>query len=82
MIIQEPDFLRNVIVSGKVAFHQIEKLFVNHWKFMELLVLDLNYFSFSHPNPNHNLTHLTEHESLNPNHQFAQRIWYVEYYSV
>jgi len=30
MIIQEPDFLRNVIVSGKVAFHQIEKLFVNH----------------------------------------------------
>jgi len=49
---------------------------------MELLVLDLNYFSFSHPNPNHNLTHLTEHESLNPNHQFAQRIWYVEYYSV
>jgi len=28
MIIQGPDFLRNVIVSGSVAFHQINKLFV------------------------------------------------------
>jgi len=29
IIIGEPDFLRNVIVSGKVAFHQINKCFVN-----------------------------------------------------
>ena len=29
MIIQGPDFLRNVIVAGNVAFHQINKLFVN-----------------------------------------------------
>jgi len=45
-------------------------------------VLDLNYFSFSHPNPNPNTTHLPKHESLSPNHQFSQRIWYVWYYSV
>jgi len=37
MISQRPDFLRNVIVSGNVAFHQINKLFVNvlffhHWQ--------------------------------------------------
>jgi len=51
-----------------------------HWKFSDLAV-DLNYF-FSHPNPNLNPTHLTKHESLNPNHQFSQRVWYVEYYSV
>jgi len=29
IIIGEPDFLRNVIASGKVAFHQINKCFVN-----------------------------------------------------
>jgi len=29
----------------------------NHWKFLDL-VLDLNFFSFSHPNPNRNPTHL------------------------
>jgi len=37
MIVRGPDFLRNVIVSGKVAFHQINKFFVNvlfyhHWQ--------------------------------------------------
>jgi len=29
MIVRGSDFLRNVIVSGKVAFHQINKFFVN-----------------------------------------------------
>jgi len=33
-------------------------------------------------NPNPNPTHLPKHESLSPNHQFSQRTWYVEYYSV
>ena len=42
------------------------------------LVLDLNYFSFSNLNP----THLLKHQTLSPNHQFSQRICYVEYYSV
>ena len=42
------------------------------------LVLDLNYFTVSHPNP----THLPKYEFLCPNNQFYQRIWYVEYYSV
>jgi len=46
------------------------------------LVLDFNSFSFSHPNPNPNSTHLPKHESLSSNHQFSQRIWYVEYCSV
>jgi len=41
------------------------------------LALDLNYSSFSHPNPNLNPTHLPKHETLSPNHQFSQRIWYV-----
>ena len=49
----------------------------NPWKFSDLVV-DLNYFSFSHPNP----IHLPKHEFLNPNNQFYQRIWYVEDYSV
>jgi len=46
------------------------------------LVLDVNYFSFPHPIPNPNPTHLPKHESPSPNHEFSQRIWYVEYYSV
>jgi len=46
------------------------------------LVLDLNYFYFPHPNPSPNPTHLPKHESPSPNHQFSQRISYVEYYSV
>jgi len=46
------------------------------------LVFDLNYFSFSHPNPNPNPIHLPKSESLSPYHQFYQRIWYVEYYSI
>jgi len=46
------------------------------------LVSDLNYFSFSHPNPNSNPTLLLKHESLRHNHQFCQCIWYVQYYSV
>jgi len=31
------------------------------------LVVDLNYFSFSHPNP----THLRKHEFLSPYNQFS-----------
>ena len=53
----------------------------NHWKFWDL-VRELHYFSFSHPNPNHNPTYLPKHEVLSPNNQFYQHIWYVEYYSV
>jgi len=45
-------------------------------------VLDLNYFSFSNPNINPNPTLLPEHQTLNPNQQFYQRILYVEHYSV
>ena len=52
----------------------------NHWKFSDFVV-DLNCFYFSHPNPNHNLTHLPKHEFPSPNNQFCHRIWYVEYYS-
>ena len=29
----------------------------NHWKILDL-VLDLNYISYSHPDPNSNPTHL------------------------
>jgi len=47
----------------------------NHWKILDL-VLDLNYFSS--PNP----THLPKHQTLSPNRQFSQCIWYVEYYFV
>jgi len=44
-------------------------------------MLDLNYFSFSNSNPNPNQTHLkTKLQALS--HQFSQRIWYAEYYSV
>jgi len=46
------------------------------------LSLDLNHFSFSNCNTNPNQTHLPKHQTLNPNHQFSQRIWYVECYSV
>jgi len=46
------------------------------------LVVDFNYFSFSHPIPHTNPTHLTKHESLSLNRKFSQRIQYVEYYSV
>ena len=49
----------------------------NLWKILHL-VLDINCFSFPNPNP----THLPKHQTISPNHQFAQRIWYVEYYSV
>jgi len=44
--------------------------------------LDFNYFSFSNCNINPNATHLAKHQILSPNHQFSQRIWYVECYSV
>jgi len=44
------------------------------------LVVGLNYFYFSYPNPNP--THLPKHEFLSPNNHFYQRIWYVECYSV
>jgi len=50
-----------------------------HWKILDL-VLDLNYFSFSNPDPNTNPTHLPKHQTLSPNHQCSQRFWYVEYY--
>ena len=50
---------------------------VHHWKFSDF-VLDLNYFSFTHPNP----TYLPNYEFISPNNQFYQRIWYVEYYSM
>ena len=53
----------------------------NHWKILDL-ILDLNYFSFSNPNPNPKPTHLPKHQTLSPNHQFSQGIWFVEYYSV
>ena len=53
----------------------------NHWKILDL-VLDLNYLSFSNPYRNLNPTHSSKHKTLNPNHQFSQHIWYVEYYSV
>jgi len=33
------------------------------------LVLDINYFSFSHPNKYPNPTHLSKHQTLSPNHQ-------------
>jgi len=36
---------------------------------------------FSNPNPNLTPTHLPKHQTLNPNYQFSQRIWCVEYYS-
>jgi len=41
----------------------------NHWKMLGL-ALDLNYFSFSNPNP----THLPKHQTPSSNHQFSQRI--------
>ena len=53
----------------------------NHWKFLDLFFY-LNHFSFSHPNSNPNPTHLPKRESVSPNHQFSQRIRYVEYYFV
>jgi len=53
----------------------------DHWKMLDF-ILGLNYFSFSNRNPNPNPTHLPKHQTLSPIHQFSQRIWYVEYYSV
>ena len=51
----------------------------NHWKILDL-VLDLNYFSSSNPNPNP--ASLPIHQTLSPTHQFSQRIWYAECLSV
>ena len=48
----------------------------NHWNILDL-VLDLNCVSFSDPN-----LISTHFQTLNPNHQFSHRIWYVEYHSV
>jgi len=42
------------------------------------LTLDINYFSFCNPHP----THLPKHQTLSPNHQFSQRICYLEYHFV
>jgi len=44
------------------------------------LIVDPNLFSFSNTNPNP--THLPKQQTLSPNHQFYQRFWYVECYSV
>jgi len=45
------------------------------------LILDFKYFSSSNCNIHPNPTHLPKHQVLSPNHQFSQRIWYVECYS-
>jgi len=46
------------------------------------LNLRLQLFSFSNCDIKPNLTHLPKHQILSPNHQFSQRIWYVECCSV
>ena len=46
------------------------------------IILDFNYFSFSNCNINPDPTHLLKHQILSPNHQFSERIWYVECCSV
>ena len=53
----------------------------NHSKILDW-VLDLNYFSFPNPKLKPNPTHLPKHQTLTPNHQFSQRILFVEYHSV
>jgi len=45
-------------------------------------VLDLNYISFSNPNPTPNPIHSPKHKTVSPNHQFYLRIRYVKYYFV
>jgi len=49
---------------------------------LTILVVDLNYFSF--PHPNQTLTRHTyfKHGSLSTDNKFCQRIWCVECYSV
>ena len=54
---------------------------LNQGKILDL-ILDFNYFSFSNCNINPNPTHLPKHQILSPNHQFSQRILYVECCSV
>ena len=49
----------------------------NHSKILDL-ALDLNYVSYSNPNP----TNSPKHQAKSSKHQFSQRIWYIEYYSV
>ena len=49
----------------------------NHCKILDL-VLHLNYIYFSNTNP----TNSPKHHTQSPNHQFCQRIRYVEYYFV
>jgi len=44
--------------------------------------LSLQLFFFSNCNINPNPTHLPKHQTLSPNHQFSQRVSYVECYSV
>jgi len=53
----------------------------NHWKILDW-VLHLNHFPFSNLNINPNPTHIPKQQTLSPNHQFCQFVWYVEYYSV
>jgi len=44
------------------------------------LVLGLNYFSFSNPNPKP--THQPKHQTQSPKIQFSQHILHVKHYSV
>jgi len=46
------------------------------------LDLTLQLVSFSNGNLNPNPTRLTKHQILSPNHQFSQRMWYEECFSV
>jgi len=46
------------------------------------LILDFSYVSFSNCNIKPNPTHLPKNQTLSPNHQFSQRILYVECCSV
>ena len=53
----------------------------DHWKILDF-ILDFNSFYFPNCNINPNPTHLPKHQPLSPNHQFYQRIWYIECCSV
>jgi len=50
-----------------------------HWTILNL-VLGLNCFSFSNPNPKP--THQPKHQTQSPKIQFSQRILHVKHYSV
>jgi len=73
----------NILVRCEVAYSQqaVVRESLQQLKIYGLSLLP-QLFSFSHPNPKPNPTHLPKHESLSPNHQFSQHIWYEEYYFV